>query len=52
MVSYTGLIFWWIEIRFSIDNGYKGFGNKGCYVCLHLDMVEKRPRSGVKLHES
>ena len=29
MVSYIGLIFWWIEIRFSIDSGYKGFHNKG-----------------------
>ena len=48
MVSYIGLIFWWIEIRFSIDNCYKGFGNKGYYYILNWDIVEKRPRSGVK----
>ena len=32
MVSYNGLTFWWIEIRFSINNGYKGVSNKGYYV--------------------
>ena len=41
MVSYIvfiGLIFWWIEIRFSIDSGYKGFGNKGYYVYFKLEI--------------
>ena len=52
MVSYNGLTFWWIEIRFSINNGYKGVSNKGYYVFfLKWHMVEKRSRWGVKLHK-
>ena len=36
MVSYIGLIVWWIEIRYSIDNGYKGVAYKGYYAPFKL----------------
>ena len=38
--------------RFSIDNGYKGLAIKIIVYVSNLDMVEKRPRSWVKLHKS
>ena len=36
MVSYIGLIMSWIEIRYSIDNGYKGVAYKGYYAPFKL----------------
>ena len=36
VVSYIGLIMWWIEIRYSIDNGYKGVAYKGYYAPFKL----------------
>ena len=48
MVSYMGLIFWWIEIRLSIDNGYKGLIIKVIMFILNWDMVDNTPRSGAK----